>query len=269
MKKNNRNWKILESLKRREPSQVRDEFHQIFEQEPTHSIETICNAAVEEINNCLSPCPQPSFSRLTTTLENDSLSVFDELGPSPTKLLTLENVSLIDLNDDLYLSHSSNGGEPAPDECILSSSDFSISETRNNVQINDIMTQNIPHSSNTLDTNIETNTTDIAGVQSVIPGLQNRKRQRRGQAEPEKWKKNLRKNRRQKGEPYLSSKGVLKPGKLLGESKCMGTCREKYGENTCLIIKSLKIPGSSYEIILNHFPECQHTIPEKIQKKSS
>ncbi|CAG4981934.1 unnamed protein product [Colias eurytheme] len=32
MKKNNRNWKILESLKRRESSQVRDEFHQIFEQ---------------------------------------------------------------------------------------------------------------------------------------------------------------------------------------------------------------------------------------------
>lgn len=87
----------------------------VLSQEPTHSTETICKAAVEEINYCLSPCPQPSFSNLTT-LENESLSVFGEPGPSSTKLLTLENVSLVDLNEDLYSSHSSNDGEPAPDE---------------------------------------------------------------------------------------------------------------------------------------------------------
>lgn len=65
---------------------------------------------------------------------------------------------------------------------------------------------------------IENNTSDIAGIESVIPGYQNRKRRRRGLAEPSEWKKNLRKDKKQKGEPYLSSKGILKPGKTLGES---------------------------------------------------
>lgn len=118
---------------------------------------------------------------------------------------------------------------PAPDECILSSSDFSTSELRDNVQINDVLTQNVAHSdtTETVDINIECNTTDVAGIESVIPGHQNRKRKRRGQAEPNEWKKNVRKNKRQKGEPHLSSKGFLNPGKSLGESKCMGMCREK------------------------------------------
>lgn len=99
----------------------------------------------EEISNCSNLGIQPSSTNLTTTLQvSPSVlsTVFCEPGPStsPTKLFTtLENLSLIDLHEDLYLSNSSNDCEPAPDECILSSSDFSTSETRNNVQINDAM----------------------------------------------------------------------------------------------------------------------------------
>ncbi|CAH0625438.1 unnamed protein product [Chrysodeixis includens] len=74
---------------------------------------------------------------------------------------------------------------------------------------------------------IENASTNISDAETSTSDGGIRKRKRKGHADPNEWKKNRRKIRRQSGEPYLSSTGKMIPGKRLTEGRCKGLCREK------------------------------------------
>lgn len=143
---------------------------------------------------------------------------------------SLQNVTPINLENDLCLTDSSEDFIPDSNECSSSSSNASeniLAPQQNATHVLSapvILSTRIVARSNS---SVIDNVTNISGIESIIPGGQNRNRKRKGFANPNEWKKNSRRINRQKGEPYLSSKGTLIPGKMLIPGKCMGLCREK------------------------------------------
>ncbi|KAJ8704336.1 hypothetical protein PYW08_013060 [Mythimna loreyi] len=259
MNKNTRTWKILKSLNHHEDTDfdVQKELHFSGVQPegppylrpesplPSTSYTPLQNVDIIELGN-----GENGIRHVTEVHVGPEHLPHNHLRPespqSPTRYILLQNIEITNKNhetvkdynsllQDLYISDSDDSTHiELRDECILSeSSSFNISSpsVSRNIVAEQAETDTTATPSRYIVTEqAETDTTAAPETESLLPGYQIRKRKRKGQANPKEWKKNERKIKRQKGEPYISSKGVLKPGKAVGEKVCAESCKEKCTE---------------------------------------